>query len=117
VDKYDQLVDGRLDHSLSDEIKHAVQSLETIQTPRPDQAPRRSSLSRMTNPHPDRVPGAPTTHFDDEALSLLHPQLTLPLLPDTSRCSRSRGVTGYLRWKASARNKRLVTTALTSPAP
>jgi 2-methylcitrate dehydratase len=32
VDKFDQLVDGRLDHSLSDEIKHAVQSLETIQT-------------------------------------------------------------------------------------
>jgi 2-methylcitrate dehydratase len=32
VDKFDQLVDGRLDHALSDEIKHAVQSLETIQT-------------------------------------------------------------------------------------
>ena len=30
VDKFDQLVDERLDHSLSDEIKHAVQSLETI---------------------------------------------------------------------------------------
>ena len=26
VDKFDQLVDERLDHSLSDEIKHAVQS-------------------------------------------------------------------------------------------
>jgi hypothetical protein len=25
-------IDGRLDHSLSDEIKHAAQSLETIQT-------------------------------------------------------------------------------------
>jgi 2-methylcitrate dehydratase len=32
VDKCDQLVDGRLDNSLSDEIKHAVRSLETIQT-------------------------------------------------------------------------------------
>ena len=32
VDKFNQLVDGRLDHSLSGEIKHAVQSLETIQT-------------------------------------------------------------------------------------
>jgi len=32
VDKFDQLVDGRLDHSLSEEIKQAVQSLETIQT-------------------------------------------------------------------------------------
>ena len=32
VDKFDQLVDGRLDNSLSDEIKHAVQSLETIHT-------------------------------------------------------------------------------------
>jgi 2-methylcitrate dehydratase len=32
VDNFDQLVDGLLDHSLSDEIKHAVQSLETIQT-------------------------------------------------------------------------------------
>jgi 2-methylcitrate dehydratase len=32
VDKFDQLVDGRLDNSLSDEIKHAVRSLETIQT-------------------------------------------------------------------------------------
>jgi 2-methylcitrate dehydratase len=30
VDKFDQLVDGCLDHSLSEEIKHAVQSLETI---------------------------------------------------------------------------------------
>ncbi|HEX5346164.1 MAG TPA: hypothetical protein VFW64_03545 [Pseudonocardiaceae bacterium] len=30
MDKFDQLVDGRLDHSLSDEIMHAVQSLETI---------------------------------------------------------------------------------------
>ena len=26
-------------------------------------------------------------------------------------------MTGYLRWKVSAGNKRLVTTALTSPAP
>jgi hypothetical protein len=68
-------------------------------------------------PHPHRVTGAPATHFNDEALSLLRPQLTLPLLPDTSRCRRSRGVTGYLRWKVSARNKRLVTTALTLPAP
>jgi 2-methylcitrate dehydratase len=32
VEKFDQLVDGRLDNSLSDEIKHAVRSLETIQT-------------------------------------------------------------------------------------
>ena len=32
VDKFDQLVDGRLENSLSDEIKHAVRSLETIQT-------------------------------------------------------------------------------------
>jgi hypothetical protein len=32
VDKFDQLIDGRLDRSLSGEIKHAVQSLETIQT-------------------------------------------------------------------------------------
>jgi 2-methylcitrate dehydratase len=32
VDKFDQLVDGRLDNSLSDEIKHAVRSLEAIQT-------------------------------------------------------------------------------------
>jgi hypothetical protein len=32
VDKFDQLVDGCLDHSLSDEIKRAVQSLETIHT-------------------------------------------------------------------------------------
>jgi 2-methylcitrate dehydratase len=32
VDKFDALVDERLDNSLSDEIKHAVQSLESIQT-------------------------------------------------------------------------------------
>jgi hypothetical protein len=32
VDKFDRLVDGRLDNSLSDEIKHAVRTLETIQT-------------------------------------------------------------------------------------
>jgi hypothetical protein len=32
VDKFDQLVDGRPDRSLSGEIKHAVRSLETIHT-------------------------------------------------------------------------------------
>jgi 2-methylcitrate dehydratase len=32
VDKFDALVHGRLDNSLSDEIKHTVRSLETIQT-------------------------------------------------------------------------------------
>jgi 2-methylcitrate dehydratase len=32
VDKFDALVDDRIDNLLSDEIKHAVQSLEIIQT-------------------------------------------------------------------------------------